>query len=146
MTTKIKYHVKNNPQLAVHAYRSLAVETPAGATPKDMESADFWTHIARSLQPGDEIRCLAEDSSYVATVFITLVVGNDVRARVTNFTDLGELPDVEVGENYRIMNGGATGYWVKDMRTGDPVFDKKRFASARDARNAVETHLKAMAA
>lgn len=146
MTTKTKYQVKNIPQLAVHAYRSLAVQTPAGATPKDMEDPAFWTHIARSLQPGDEIRCLADDSTYVATVFITLVVGNDVRARVTSFTDLGELPDAELSEDYRVMNGGATGYWIKDMRTGDPLFDKRRFTSVRDARNALDSHLKAMAA
>ena len=142
---KSNYQVKNLPQLAVHAYRSLAVQTPAGAKKADLEDPSFWTHVARNLQAGDEVRCLADDSSYIASVYISLVVGNDVRARVLNYLDLGELPDVEIGEDYKIMNGGATGYWVRDTRTGDDVF-KKRFASPREARNALDNHLKAMAA
>ncbi len=145
MTTKTKYQVKALPQLAVHTYRALAVQTPAGAKKADLEEPAFWTHIARNLQAGDQIRCLADDSTYVADVFVTLVVGNDVRARVLNFTALGELPDAEVGEDYKIVNGGATGYWVRDTRTGDDVF-QRRFASPRDARTALDNHLKALAA
>jgi hypothetical protein len=127
-----------------HSYRVFSAQTESGLTEKELTNKDYWVNHARSLQPGDEIRCLAADSSYVAYLIVLFVQGNEARIKCTNFTKLEKVEeDAMVNPDYELKNGGASGWYIKVLSDGSKLFDK-HYPTQAKASQALEEYLRAL--
>lgn len=136
--------------IAESKYRQLSAYVPGDTTKEELESSEFWVNYARQLQAGSEVRCLAQDSTFVAYMICTFVLGTDVRMRCTGFHKLQEsISDDEVDnyqvKGYKVKNGGATGFYIQVESTGDRLFGKS-FPTQIDAMIALRDHAKALSA
>ena len=117
--------------LTNHQYRKYAAIAAAGMNKDDLHNPLFWSHVANQLSMFDEVRVLAEDGSWVADVIITFKHANNVKATVTNFTELDKVsydtPDVG---RYRAKQKGVLKWCIEDTETGENVFEKIATQSA----------------
>lgn len=132
--------------LAVHKYNMLSAITPGSMGVKELQNPKFWDLVSRQLRSGDEIRCLAEDNSYVARMVVVYVNGSDVRIRCESFVELEEvkMEAYEAAEDYLVKNGGATGWYVQKKSTGERVL--KGFATQAEAFTQLAEYQKKIAA
>ena len=120
----------------------------AGGTPVEvLTDGRFWSHVARKLTVGDEIRALAEDCSFRALLLVSYVRGTEVVVKLLAFTevdavDYDALNNVDSG--YRLSEKGTLGWCIVKNTTGEIV--KEGFANQALAARALTDYLKAMAA
>ena len=105
--------------------RSYSVLVPTGMGKKELEKADLWDHVANSLQQYDEVRCLAEDGSFVANVIVTFKAGNKVLVKTTNFTELEVISYAEhSGMNrFEVKQRGPKKWCILDTKDGSVVHE-----------------------
>ena len=105
-------------KLTTHIFQFHAVAVPS-TTPKDVPLAsDFWKNNANKLNPGDEIRVITHDYSWVQTLLVTYKAGSSVGVVRLNITDIEEPLMEQPAERFNVVPGLRGGYIVKDMVTG----------------------------
>ncbi len=57
-------------KLAEHAFNQHSVVVERHVGREHLTDPTFWAHVANKLRPGDEIRVVCEDDSYVARYFV----------------------------------------------------------------------------
>jgi len=79
-------------QLKEAAYqRTVFSATPAvGTTKEDILNNEYWTHVARKVQPGSLIEVTPEDLSFYALLIVTWVGHFDLRVKLLNYVELTE--------------------------------------------------------
>jgi len=75
-------------------------------TKEDLENPDLWAHVARSMVMGCDVRCIADDMSFVAFGICTFAQGASVKIKIYSFTELDEV-------NYDEMNDDAAKFIIK---------------------------------
>ena len=131
-------------KLREHSYRQFSTQTENGLTEAELISKDYWVNHARQFQAGDEIRCLAEDSSYVAYLIVLFVQGNDARVKCTGYHKLEKVEENATGNpDYQIRNGGASGWYIKVMSDGKRLMNKG-YPTQASASQALDEYLRAL--
>ena len=133
--------------LAEHDYRRHNAMVPSTVKEKDLTNKDYWVHVSHKLQGGDEIRCIAEDNSFVAYLIVLHVNRPDVLLKCIGFHVLESVPDqsYDADPNYIIKRGpGRAGWYVQTKETGDKIVEG--LESQSKAFKALEDHKRALAA
>lgn len=109
--------------LQSHKYNLFSAIVPAATTKKDLEDGKFWSNVANKLQSGDELRCLSDNSDFVARLIVLFVNGTDVRVKCESYIKLDDvkLETYNADPDYEIKNGGAAGWWIKKKSTSEKV-------------------------
>lgn len=94
-------------QLSTHVFSTYSVTPAPSVVPGDLLDPTFWQNVASRLRPGDEIRVLASDFSWVENLLVVYAVGNAARV-------------------FRL--GGAT-FDQHDMDEPDERFDVRRLTT-----------------
>lgn len=132
--------------LSQHKFNTFSAIVDGKATEDDLTNKDYWVHFARSFVAGDEIRCLANDSSFVAYLVVLYVNGTDTLIKCTGFHKLENVDkQLDETEGYEVKNGGAAGWYIKVKDTGERLFEKG-FKTQALALRELEDYLKALAA
>jgi hypothetical protein len=133
--------------MAQHQYQQFNAEVKAGTTPEQLEDPHFWSHVKQKLRLFDEIRVIAEDSSFLAKVLVTFADGNRVRTKVVYGVELEAADPEQIMDEesrYYIKQRGRLGWCVIDRQTDQNIREGIRTRS--DAMRELEDHLKALAA
>ena len=132
--------------LVSHQYSMFSAVTEPGLTEKELTDPKYWTLVASNFRPGSEIRCLAEDSSYIARIVVLFVNGSDVRVACESFTELDSVnaDSFDADPEYSVKNGGVTGWYVMKKSTGERVL--KNIPSQGEAFRQLAEYRKRLAA
>ena len=147
MAEKIEPLRLQNLGFAQHSFQSFNAEVPVGTTKEDLENPHFWDHCKHKLRLHDEIRAIAEDSSFMALVLVTFNDGMNVLTKVIWGCDL-EPADPEMlskeQDRYYIKMRGKLAWCVVDRETDRNI--REGIKSKSDAMRELEDHLRALAA
>ena len=98
-------------KLASHAYNSWSINAPEGVITDDLDKADFWSLLAQKLRPFDEIRIVADDSTWVAYGIVKSCSRNWAEIKVKNVIELGKPADPSVSKLYKAEWKGPERRW-----------------------------------
>lgn len=131
---------------AQHAYTVHNASTPGELSKDDLTNPRLWALCSNKIRPGDEIRCLADDNTYLARLLVMFVNGSDVRVAMESFTSLkSEVEKFDAdGEEYVVKNGGNAGWYIQKVSTKERVVT--RIATEQEAYDALVEYKAKMAA
>lgn len=130
--------------LADHHFRRHAATVPADFK-KYLNDPALYSHIASDLKTHDEIRFVAEDSTWVANAFVTFAAGGVVRVKVLYCIDLEPVSPSETGQTRFILKQRGNLKWcVVDTNEGDRNV-RQGIESQSEAQKQLEEHLRALA-
>lgn len=131
---------------AVHKYTTYSVFVDETMTKEELENPKFWVHVARRLRPGDEIRCMANDSSFVARMVVLYTNGTDARVRCESLSKFSapKMEGYQADKDYEVKNGGVVGWYVRKISTGERIITK--MGSEAEAFTALAEYKKRLAA
>lgn len=136
---------------AVTRYIQYDAEVPADTPKAHLEDPKLWVHFAKTIRAGSEIRCVADDRSWVAYLYVTYSQGNDLRAKIVTYHKLLSSAEAEVDDNpypgYQLKNGGGAGWYVKVESTGERLkLPRKSYPNPGEALKDLEEYIRALAA
>lgn len=131
---------------AEHDYFSFSAIVPGNLDKETLENKDYWVHFAHKLRAGCEIRCLADDNSFVAYMIVLFVSGTETKIRCTNFVKLERTVENldEPVPGYLMKNRGRAGWWIQIKATGEKLFDGKHWPSYEDAVRDLKEYVQAL--
>jgi hypothetical protein len=124
--------------LAAEARNPWWATVEKGTTPDEVLDESFWSHIARLLQPGDEITVMADDFGW--RMDLQVIACGSLWAQVAelNRYDLSPAkPHDRLASKYKVEFAGAHHKW-RVLREGEPL--KDGFASEKIARQWAANH------
>jgi hypothetical protein len=83
----------NQMKEATYTRTVFAAAPAAGTTKEDIANNEYWTHVARKIQPGTIIEVLPEDLAFFATLIVLWVGQNAVKVKLLSFIELGDGED-----------------------------------------------------
>jgi len=89
-----------------HKVPRFNADVPGTLTKEDLENPDLWAHVGRSMTMGCDVRCMADDMSFVAFGTCTFAQGSSVKIKIYSFNELDEV-------NYDEMNDEAAKFIIK---------------------------------
>lgn len=118
----------------------------SGALSKaDLENPDLWVNVANKMVMGSEVRCLADDMSFVAQGICTFAQGSTAKIKIISMHKLDVVEsDVKVGEmgDYMIKMRGPKKWCLIQKTTGDII--KEGIATQTFAMKEMEDYIKAL--
>jgi hypothetical protein len=130
-------------QLAQHRYSSFDVEVSPD-NKDNLENPALWVHGAHKMRPGDEVRAVANDYSFVAYLFVTFAQGSDARLKLTSLHDLDEVEETVKEGKYSVKLRGRSKWCVMNNETGEVI--KEGIPKQSDAVREMEEYKRALAA
>lgn len=125
-------------------YRSFSAYVPADYEEADLESPAIWVHVARKMSAGSELRCMAEDMSWVAYCLVMSVNGPNVLVKVLAIHVLDKVLAQEAKSGLEVkFRGPVRKFGVIDCATG--TFLKDGIPSKLQAMQEMEDFIKARA-
>lgn len=92
--------------LVTHRVTQFDANVPGHTSKEDLESPEFWVNVANKLIMGSEIRCLADDMSFVAYGICTFVQGSTAKIKINVIHKLDQV-------NYDDYDSNAGAYETK---------------------------------
>lgn len=129
-----------------HAHNIWCVIPEYGTTVEDMKREEYWAAVARQMRHMDEIKVMAEDSSWWAHFIVRNVGHGSVNVGLVNFKEFGD----KVAESYdfdayRATWKGPVRKWIVERRSDDQVM-KEGFGDKGEALTWIGVHAKSLAA
>jgi len=129
--------------LSAHQYQQFNATVPGILRPADLESPALWVNVASKLQVHDEIRAIADDSSFYAQLLVTFVNGTDVRVKVVFGVEFeGMQEEVEDNAPYFCKQRGPLKWCIVKRSTGENV--KKMMPTRLFAEKELSDYVRAM--
>lgn len=107
--------------LTEHRIRQFDASVNGALTQKDLENPTLWENIAQQLTKGAEIRCIAEDMSFVAYGICTFVQGTVVRVKIISYHKLDKVKSVKQKGEYEAKLKGSRKWCVVKVSTGEDL-------------------------
>ena len=133
--------------LLEHKYNQFSVIVPSTLKKEDLTQKELWLHLAGSLTEAGEIRCLADDNSFVAYLIVLHINKPDVLVKLLSYHELEVVKrsSIDADEDYMIKRSpGKGGFYIQHKVTGDKISEGLPSQSA--AFKALEDHKRALAA
>lgn len=92
--------------LVSHMISQFNANVPGHLTKADLENPDLWVNVANKLIMGSEVRCLADDMSFVAYGICTFAQGSTAKIKIITTHKLDAV-------DYEAMSGEAGDYEAK---------------------------------
>ena len=128
-----------------HAYQVMNAYIPIGVGVEDLTNPALWTGVAMKIQPGAEIRCVAEDMSFRALVFVRYKSGHMLNIEVLEsktFESPGKdaMPSSEytvewINNRYKYGLKGPDGEWIRKEIPSEAQAYRDRDEHIRAMRN-----------
>lgn len=128
-----------------HAFQLMNADIPVGVMVEDLTNPALWTNVASKLQPGAEIRCIAEDMSFRALVFVRYKNGHHLSVELLEsktFKGVGQdaIPSSEytveyINNRYKWGFKDRDGNWVRKDITSEAQAYKERDEHIKAMRN-----------
>lgn len=133
--------------LSTHRSQRFDATVPGTLTKADLENGDLWSLVSPQIGEGAEIRVLADDFSFVATLLVTFVKGTDVRTKIVQHVKLEDV-DQEALHNqagdYEVKLCGTKKWCIRKRDDGTIV--KQDMATQVEALKELEDYERALAA
>jgi len=109
--------------LSQHRIRQFDATVPGQYTIEDLQDPALWSSVAGQLEMGAEVRCLADDMSFVAHGVCTFAAGAVASIKIYSFYPLDKVDPklVAVSKEYDIKLRGPKKWCIVHMPTGDVV-------------------------
>lgn len=137
--------VRTRFALAEHAFRRFNATVPVGTTKEDLENPRFWSFCQEHVRVHDEIRAVAEDSSFFVVLLVAAKAGNLIYPRVVYGTDLGDT-DLSAATaaqaRYAVKQRGVLGWCLVDVEEDRNI--KTGIGKKSDAERELEEYLQAL--
>ena len=118
-----------------HKVRQFSAQVSGNLTKEDLETPALWSLVAKHLSAGDsEVRCIADDMSFIAYGIVTYAQGTTAKIKITSFHKLDDVnPDevVDPLDDYIIKMRGQEKWCVMRKSTGEVI--KKGIATQAEA-------------
>lgn len=110
---------------SAHRVRQFNAEVSGKLTKKDLENPALWSLVAKNLTMGNtEIRCIADDMSFVAFGVVTYAQGTTAKIVIYAFHKLDEVDRAEVVDpldDYIVDIMGAKKWCIVKKSTGEVI-------------------------
>lgn len=83
--------------LIEHAVRRFNAVVP-GNLADNLEDPNLWVNVANKMEMGCEVRCVADDMSFVANGICTFVQGSTVKIKIYEFHELDAVDQVAMAD------------------------------------------------
>ena len=117
--------------------RNIFAMTPAPNTEVEhLMKPEYWSHVARQLNPTDRVEVIAEDNSWFAEVLVMSTGPNWARVKLLRYTPLAEKSakaDAPVTNPQFDVNYGGVSAKHRVVRLSDKSVIKDGFATKAEA-------------
>ena len=130
--------------LIEHAVRRFNAVIP-GSLKDELENPDLWVNVAGKIEMGSEVRCLADDMSFVAYAICTFSQGSTAKLKVLEFHELDEVDYKELAveaDDYEVKLRGPRKWSIVKKSDGSIV--KEDIATQLKAMQELEEYKKAL--
>ncbi len=130
-----------------HKVPQFSAEVSGKLSKEDLENPDLWTHVARSITMGCDIRCIADDMSFVALGVCTFVQGSSVKVKIYSFNELDAVDHEVMGDTagkFITKMMGRNKWCIVNNETSEVV--KKDMATQLEAMRELADYQKALRA
>lgn len=112
--------------LVIHKVQSFNAVVPGYFDKKDLEDTNLWANVANKMRMGDEIRCLADDMSFVAYGVVTFVKGAVAKVKIVSSCPLDKVSAslVDSASDYELKLRGPKKWCIVHKKTGDVVMSE----------------------
>ena len=110
--------------LTQHKTRQFNAMVSGTKTVKDLEDVEFWASVAPQMEIGSEIRCVADDMSFVAYGICTYAQGAIAKVKILNMYDLDAVEPDDMEGNYSDYIAKLRGpkkWCIVQQSTGDVI-------------------------
>lgn len=110
--------------LVSHKVTQFSADVPGGLSKTDLENPDLWVNVANKIIMGSEVRCLADDMSFVAYGICTFAQGSTVKIKIITMHKLDAVDYDEMsGEagDYELKLRGPKKWCIVQKSTGDVI-------------------------
>lgn len=132
-------------KLAEIVVNTHCVVVEAGTPFDALKEPSYWSHVARMLRPGDEIKVRADDGAYAAHLFVKDVAHQSALVVPLWHLDLSKVEELQTADEYEVEWAGPHHKFrvirKKDKTVIQSGFDNKQAAIAHMA-----GHIRSMAA
>jgi hypothetical protein len=132
--------------LIEHKVRRFNADVPGSLTADDLENPDLWVNVAPQFEMGTEIRCLADDMSFVANGICTYSQGSTAKVKIITMHELDQVDD-DFGDStgaFEIKLRGPKKWCVINKNNGDVI--KEYIPTQLEALRELEDYKKALRA
>ena len=129
--------------LAEHKFRRFNAVVPPGLDKDTILDPTLWAMIAPQCRMGDEIRCIAEDNSFYALLFVSFSQGTDIRVELIHGTSLEDADLSEINDelnDYIVEQKGQLKFCIVKKSTGERI--KEGIATKAQAEKELEEYRK----
>lgn len=138
-----RLHPKHFYQDAAAAIVTSAIKVPEGVPVEALRETEFYAMFANKMTPGQFIRAVAEDRSYIAEVYVRSIVEKGAKVTVLSHHSFDVAP--APSKDYDVRWAGGQHRW-RVVRLSDGEVVKFGFAGKEDGWKHVEEITKKIAA
>ncbi len=110
--------------LISHKVTQFSATVPGKLNKDDLENTDLWVNVANKMVMGNEVRCLADDMSFIAYGICTFAQGSIAKIKIIAMHKLDEVDYEELsGEaaDYECKLRGSKKWCIVQRSTGDII-------------------------
>jgi len=92
----------------------------------DLENPDLWVNVASGMVMGCEVRCIADDMSFIANGVCTFAQGSTAKIKIYNFVELDKVDyDAVTDEASKFITKlrGPRKWCVVNDETGEVIYE-----------------------
>lgn len=130
--------------LAEHNFRTFDAKVSGDMTPADLLDPGFWTNVAAQMNPGDEIRAVSDDDTWMARLYVTASIGTQVRLHLIYATEMEKPTELEANGPYFVERRKGHNWCVIERESGRIVVENQ--TSQSKAYREMEDLMRALAA
>lgn len=130
--------------LIEHKARRFNAEVSGKFTAKELEDPALWVNCAQKLQMGAEIRCIADDMSFVAYGICTFAQGSTAKIKIIAMHKLDAVDHIDTGPagDFEVKFRGPKKWSIINNKTGEVV--KEDIATQLECLRDLEDYKKAL--
>ena len=125
------------------SYQAMNAYIPTGVSVENLTDPKLWVNVASKLLPGAEIRCVAEDMSYRALVFVRYKNGHELNIELLEAKEFKSAgADAMPSSKYTVDFINNRFKW--GIKGPDGEWIKKEIANEAQAYKERDEHIRAM--
>ena len=126
-----------------HKVNRFNAEVP-GEYADHLENPELWVNCASKMEMGCEVRCIADDMSFVAYGICTFAQGSTVKIKILKFHELDAVDPEMADDDYELKLCGSKKWCIR--KTSDGSVIKEGMATQLEGMRELDDYKKALRA